>query len=184
MREDILLIKQLRSGNKLVFKQMFEQYYYPLRGFSGKFISDEGACDDIVQEAFLGLWNKRKEIQNGNAVKGYLYSSVRNACLNYLRHENVKKKFEQLEQDPYAGSEIEDAFLVEEVHAEIYKSIKELPPQSRRVVLLSVDGLANPEIAEEMEVSVNTVKTLKKRAYQALRSKLKGVHWIMLLLLS
>ena len=184
MENDHLLIRQLREGNRLVFKKLFEHYYNPLRGFSGKFVDDSAACDDLVQEAFVGLWNKREQISDGRAIKSYLYSTVRNACLNYLRHEKVKTKNQDdilaLSSDWY----FEDSSIEEEVHAEIYEAIKDLSPQSRRVVVLSMNGLSNPEIAEELDVSLNTIKTLKKRAYQSLRERLKGMHWVLLLLLT
>lgn len=184
MVDDKLLIKQLSEGNRLVFKRIFEDYYRPLCGFSRKFIPDSDVCDDIVQESFLGLWNKRTEISSFNVIKSYLYTSVRNACLNHLRHQNVKDKSEAevmaLSSDWY----MEDSIVEEEVHSEIYEAIKDLSPQSRKVVVMTMNGLTNPEIAADLGVSVNTVKTLKKRGYQFLRERLKGIHWILLLLLS
>ena len=184
MVDDKLLIKQLAEGNRLVFKRIFEDYYRPLCGFSKKFIADTDVCDDIVQESFVGLWNKRQEISSFNAIKSYLYSSVRNACLNYLRHQNVRDKSESeilaLSSDWY----LEDSIVEEEVHSEIYEAIKDLSPQSRKVIVMTMNGLTNPEIAADMEVSVNTVKTLKQRGYKFLRGRLKGIHWVLLLLLA
>lgn len=183
MENDLLLIKQLSEGNRSVFKRIFEDYYRPLCGFSRKFIDDNDICDDLVQEAFLELWHKRKEISNFKAIKSYLYSSVRNASLNYLRHELVKNKNETeilaLSSDWY----YEDSIIEEEVNSEIYEAIKELSPQSRKVIVMTMNGLTNPEIAAELEISINTVKTLKKRCYKFLRDRLKGIHWVLLLLL-
>ena len=182
--ENQLLLKQLSEGNRIVFKKIFEEYYRPLCGFSKRFIVDAEICDDLVQESFLGLWNKRNEIESYGAIKSYLYSSVRNACLNYLRHEGVKQKNEEdiksLSSDWYA----EDSILEEEVHSQIYEAIKELPPQSRKVIIMTMNGLTNPEMAEELGVSVNTINTIKQRGYTFLRSKLKGIHWVLLLLLA
>jgi RNA polymerase sigma factor, sigma-70 family/RNA polymerase sigma-70 factor, Bacteroides expansion family 1 len=182
--ENQLLLKQLSQGNRVVFKKIFEEYYRPLCGFSRNFIPDAEVCDDLVQESFLGLWNKRSDIESYTAIKSYLYSSVRNACLNYLRHQDVKQKSQEdikvLSSDWYA----EDSIVEEEVHSHIYEAIKELSPQSRKIILMTMNGLTNPEMAEELNVSVNTVKTLKKRAYEFLRGKLKGIHWVLLLLLA
>ncbi|PCH70172.1 MAG: RNA polymerase subunit sigma-24 [Bacteroidales bacterium] len=182
--ENELLLSQLEDGNRMVFKSIFEDYYRPLCGFSRKFIDDSDVCDDIVQESFLGLWNKRSEISSYNAIKSYLYSSVRNASLNHLRHMDVRNKNEEeikiLSSDWYS----EDSLIEEEVHAQIYEAIKDLSPQSRKVIIMTMNGLTNPEIASELNVSVNTIKTLKQRGYQFLRDRLKGIHWILLLLLS
>ena len=181
---DQILLKQLADGNRIVFKKIFEDYYRPLCGFSRRFIADPEICDDIVQESFLGLWNKRAEIEDFNAIKSFLYTSVRNACLNYLRHENVKHKNEEeikkLSSEWYA----EDLIVEEEVYSQVYEAIKELSPQARNTVIMTMNGLTNPEIAEELNISVNTVKTIKKRSYNFLRGKLKGVHWVLLLLLT
>ena len=87
-----LSLKQFQKGNRVLFKKYFEEYYRPLCGFANKFIQDMEASDDIVQEAFLGLWNNREDILDVKAIKNYLYSSVRNSCLNYLRHQKVKEK--------------------------------------------------------------------------------------------
>jgi RNA polymerase sigma-70 factor (ECF subfamily) len=184
MGENRLLIKQFNEGNRVIFKRIFEDHYRPLCGFSNKFIDDIDVCDDIVQEAFLGLWNHKEQIVDMRAIKSYLYSSVRNACLNYLRHENVKNK---READIIALSSewyFEDTIVEEEVYNQIYEAIKDLTPQGRKVVIMTMNGLTNPEIAADLDVSINTVKTLKKRAYEHLRTKLKGVHWLLLLLLT
>ena len=181
MENETLLINQFSEGNRLVFKRIFEDYYRPLCGFSKRFVADNDVCDDIVQESFLALWNKREEIYNLKIIKSYLYSSVRNACLNYLRHQSVKNKNEAnilaLSSDWY----YEDAIIEEEVYAEIYDAIKELSPQSRKVIIMTMNGLTNPEIAGELDISINTVKTLKKRCYKSLRNRLKGIHWVFLL---
>lgn len=184
MEDKTLLIKQFTEGNRFVFKSIFEDYYRPLCGFSKRFIADSDVCDDIVQESFLGLWNKREGILSFKAVKSYLYSSVRNACLNHLRHQNVRDKNETdilaLSSDWY----YEDSIVEEEVHAEIHEAIKDLSPQSRNVIVMTMNGVTNPEIASELNISINTVKTLKLRGYKFLRERLKGVHWVLLLLLA
>ncbi len=182
MENDIFLLKQLAKGNSIVFKRLFEAYYHPLHGFAKKFINNNDICNDIVQESFVGLWSKRKEISNPNAIKSYLYSSVRYASLNFLRNEEIKSRnCEQiliLSLDCY----YEDSLLEEEVHAQIYKAIKELSPQARKVIVLAMNGSKNAEIAEDLGISVNTVKTLKKRGYKFLRKSLKGISWIFLFL--
>lgn len=184
MEDNTLLLQQLGKGNRIVFKQLFEAYYHPLHGFAKKFISDSDVCNDIVQESFVGLWAKRKDISNSSAIKSYLYSSVRNASLNFLRNEEIKSRNQEqilaLSSDWY----YEDSLLEEEVHSQIYDAIKELSPQTRKVIVFAMNGSSNAEIAEELDISVNTVKTLKQRAYKFLRERLEGVHWILLLLLA
>lgn len=177
------LFKQFKSGNKQVYKSVFDQYFMALKGFAKRFIEDDDACDDIVQDAFVGLYNKRSEIKDIKAIKGYLYSGVRNGCLNYLRNNKIKGSHHENIQE-LSSSWYSENYIIEEVYAELYQAIKGLTRAQREVVVMSMNGLSNPEIAEELDVSVNTIKTLKKRAYSELRSKLKGIHWVLLLLLS
>ena len=65
----------------------------------------------------------------------------------------------------------------------LYVAIDQLPPQTRNVILLNLEGKTSPEVAEELGISVNTVKTIKLRAYRVLRERLKGIQWLLLLLL-
>ena len=77
----------------------------------------------------------------------------------------------------------EDFILENEIHEELYRALKDLPEQSRRVVVMTMHGLSNQEIASQLNISQNTVKTLKLKAYRVLRERLKNVHWFLLFLL-
>jgi len=180
---DSQIFEKFKRGDKYVYKNMFDQYFLALKGFSKRFVEDEAVCDDIVQDAFIGLYNKRSEIQDLKAVKSYLYTGVRNGCLNHLRNNMIKGEHHHAIKE-LSSPWYSENFIVEEVHAELYKAIKDLTDKQREIVLMSMNGLSNPEIAEELDVSINTIKTLKKRAYIELRTKLKGIHWVLLLLLA
>ena len=181
MQNDQLIFEKFKRGDKQVYKSIFDQYFMALKGFSKRFIENNDVCDDIVQDSFVGLYNKRKNLKDINAVKSYLYSGVRNGCLNYLRSEKIKsvhhEAIKELSSPWYSAN-----FIVEEVHAGLYAAIKDLTPKQREIVVMNMNGLSNPEIAEELNVSINTVKTLKKRAYEQLRVKLKGIHWVLIIL--
>lgn len=177
------VFNKFKKGDKQVYKNMFDKYFMALKGFAKRFVHDDAVCDDIVQDAFIGLYNKRAEIQNLNAVKSYLYSGVRNGCLNYLRNDKIKLTHHEHIQE-LSSPWYSENYIIEEVHAVLYKAIKDLTKAQREVVVMSMNGLSNSDIAEDLDVSINTVKTLKKRAYAELRSKLKGIHWVLLFLLS
>jgi RNA polymerase sigma-70 factor (ECF subfamily) len=137
-----------------------------------------------VQDAFIGLWERREELLSSDAIKSYLYSTVRNLSLNYLRREDMKKRNESnllaLSSDWY----FQDSLLKEEVHSQIYEEIKKLSPRSREIIILAMNGASNEDIASQLGISVNTVKTHKLRGYNVLRERLKGIHWLLLLLLT
>jgi len=167
-------------GKDKTFKIFFESFYPSLYLVAKKYIQEDEAALDIVQDAFVYFWEKRKEIPSANAAKSYLYKTVKNKCLNYLRDkkQNERIKSEDLESEIY----FRDAIIEEETYQIIHNVIKTLPAQTQRIIELSLDGLKNQEIADLLSISVNTVKTLKLRAFKSLREKLKD-HFLTLLVL-
>ncbi len=176
------IIKQFQKGNKLAFRQIFEEYYIGLRSFSFNYTGDELVGEDFVQDAFLLLWENKSSFEEEMAIKSYLFTTVRNKCLNFLRHEIVKSNNIGQLKELESSQTYRDYLLEEEVHTKVYDAIKDLSHQTRSVVVMSMNGLSNPEIAAELEISVNTVKTIKSRAYKTLREKLKGVSLLLFML--
>ena len=180
--EDVL-IKKFRAGNGVIFKEIFDRYYLPVKSYGFQYIEDDEIVEDFVQDAFLKVWEKRADFYVA-AIKSFLYMSVRNACLDYLRHQKVQRRNEP-ELILWLTEEGEEEFILEEeVHAMVYDAIKDLSERSRRVVILTMEGLSNPEIAKELGVSVNTVKTQKRKAYAFLREELKHLFIIFLVLMN
>lgn len=166
----------------MVFKEIFNRYYLPVKSYAFHFVEDDETIEDFVQDAFLKVWEKREDFYYVAAIKSFLYMSVKNACLDYLRHQKVQRRNEP-ELVMWLTEEGKEEFLLEEeVHAMVYDAIKDLSEQSRRVVIMTMEGASNLEIAKELHVSVNTVKTIKLRAYRVLRERLKGLQWLLLLL--
>ena len=168
-------------NDNTVMKRLFERFYLPLRSFAFRHVGDDSITEDFVQTAFLNLWERRENFRLVSAVKGFLYLNVRNACLNYLKRKRVEARHEQELAREMSEQESVDAALEEEVTALVYEALKELSEQVRRIVLQTMEGASNAEIAERLEISVNTVKTLKLRAYRILRERLKGVQWLLFL---
>jgi len=165
---------------KDTFKYLFDKYYSPLRAYASRYISDNSANDDIVQDVFTAFWKKAKDFNNEKAVKTYLFYSVRNACLNYLRKNNPSS----LEDNQIELPTVEDGIIEETVFMKVKEAIQELSEQEQVIINRWMNGLGNAEIAEDINVSINTIKTVKKRAYTKLREKLKGLEWVLVYLLS
>lgn len=166
-------IELIKSGDKNAFKEFFEVLFHPLCAFGYKYVSDHSAVEDMVQEAFTTFWEKRNDFDHPNTIKTFLYTSVRNKCLNHLKHQSIRSTNEdgliyQLESDHYYVSQV----VEEEAFSLLYNEIKHLPESSQKVMLLALKGLKNKEIAEELSISENTVKTQKKIAYSKLKRKL------------
>jgi RNA polymerase sigma-70 factor (ECF subfamily) len=172
------IILDFKSWKKDSFKAFFENFYPSLCLFANKYINDREASSDVVQEAFLYLWNRKDDVDSINSAKTYLFKYVKNRSLNYLRdHERRRKNlnFQELDSEIF----YRDNLIEEETYRIIYDAIKNLPPQGQKVIELSLDGLKNQEIADELSISINTVKTIKLRAFKAMREELKDNIFIL-----
>jgi RNA polymerase sigma factor (sigma-70 family) len=109
-----------------------------------------------------------------HVVKSFLYTTVRNSCLDVLKHRSVIQKFrDQLETEPIDDRDIENEMIRAEVLSELFEAITHLPQGCRQILEMSfLDGRKNQEISDELGISINTVKTQKQRALQLLRLKL------------
>jgi len=164
--------------NERVFQELFDMHFNALCAFGRRFVENE-TIEDIVQDVFISFWQNRKEFTNSNDAKSYLYKSVRNKCLNFIRDEIVRKK--RLQNSIVFTADIEEFVIEEEVFNQLYQEIKNLPNASQQVMLLALNGLKNEEIASELNISLNTVKTQKKIAYAKIKKRLGGIIFSILL---
>jgi RNA polymerase sigma-70 factor (ECF subfamily) len=164
--------------NKHSFEYLFKEYYQALCSFARQFIEDKDICEDAVQDAFAALWDIKDGFKEEKLVKYYLYNAVRNKCLNLIRHEKVKARYQKESVVPT----IDEAVIEAGVFAPVYKALKELTTQECNVMMGVMHGHTNQEIADDLKVSVNTIKTLRQRAYKTLRERLKGLQWLVVIL--
>ncbi len=167
------IIKHIKRGDKKAFREVFDSYFFSLTAFGFKYVPDQAAVEDMVQEAFISFWEKRRDFDHLNALKSFLYTSVRNKCLNYLKHQSVLKKHEdalvyELESDHQHSRQV----IEEETFNQLLTEIRALPESASEIMVLALNGLKNQEIADELNISINTVKTQKKIAYSKLKEKL------------
>lgn len=163
------------NPSTLLPEELFRRYYTRLCHFAFQLLEEKDLAEDIVQDAFLAFWNAQSRISdNPVAIKNYLYSSVRNACYNHHRQAKVQERYLQL----HNGDELEEpqvlhAMIRAEVMNEIYLAIQTLPGSCQHIFRLGyLEGLSNPKIAETLGISINTVKTQKRRALKVLRTSL------------
>lgn len=177
---DSKLIGQIKAGDSRALKIFFESFYPSVCVYTIKFIKQQDVAEDIVQEAFLKFWKSKGKFNNIKSAKAFIYTSAKNACINYLK----QKKFrDNINKNELAENNISYELIVEEeTYRILYEAIKSLPPRMQEIITISLHGNKNNEIAEQLGISVNTVKTLKKNAYKELRAKLKGQVFILFLL--
>lgn len=174
------IIGKLNKRNPKALKDFFLEFYPSLCVFIKKYIPESDVVEDIAQEAFLVYWENQNQFEDINVLKGFLYRTAKNKCLNHLKLKGLRNN---LLKNNYKTEEyIYELVLEEETYNIIHKAIEKLPPQSRRIIKLSMKGYNNPQIAEELNISFNTIKTLKRNAYKMLRENLRGQVSILFLL--
>lgn len=128
-------------------------------------------AEDLVENTFMKAWQAIQDGKNPDNFKSYMYLLVRNECIDFLRK---KKIIADVSEIPDVGEETIDT---SERDARIWKAIDELPEKCREIFLMSKrDGFSNEEIAEELDISIKTVKNQMTKAYSRLRESLSSGH--------
>ena len=160
------------SGSQ--FENLFRSEYKGMLLFALRFVKEEEAAKEIVQEAFISLWERRESIDPERQVKSYLSTSVRNRCLNYLRdNKRFNGTLLTLENlNPAPSTEEHDRLELNELSIQIYNAIAELPEKCREVFQLNrFENMKYQEIANHLQISVKTVETQMSKALAHLRKK-------------
>lgn len=163
------------------FKYLYDTYYASLcryaRHFVGGFMDEE----DVVQEIFVKLWEREGNFENMKALSAYLYRSVHNACLVFIRDQKEFREEKLIgklgEVMEFNSPDNEQLLIEEEYYRQIFVVLNSLPEERRVIVEMTMEGIKNEDIARQLRISVNTVKTLKKKAYVSLRERLSKDVW-------
>ena len=173
------LITELREGREKAFTQVFRMYYGPLLNYAGRILKDVELANDVVQECFCRLYERRKEIKRCFQVRPYLYRSVYNSCIDAIKHQKVENNYINQELLDFYFSKVvetpeaEQALLDEDLKGAIQDAINKLPERCREIFVLSkVDGLSNKQIAEQLNISMKTVEAQMTTAFVRLRKEL------------
>ena len=159
--------------NSQGFKRFFELYFEPVYRFVRKYTEEDAIARDITQDTFIRLYERRRDFDVPEKAKSFIYITARNLC-QYQQTQSVSEA-----KDPDFLHEI----TYQETLRILHQAIDTLPPQTRKIILLGLNGKNNNEIAEALNISVNTVKSLKKSAYTSLRGQLKDPMLFLLFLL-
>ena len=172
------LFDRVKFGDQKALESMFSIYFPRLNDFARKVIKDEFISQDIVQEVFLKVWEKKTEIESIN-LEAYLFRLVRNRCIDYIKHLKVvnnqiheiqiSSKYEELYRIDFIGNE-PYVLIEKELKTKIDETIQSLPDRCREVFILSrMNGLKNKEIAEKLNISIKNVERHLSRAIQSFR---------------
>ena len=173
---DLELFVLLKEGNQSAFSELYNRYKQALYFHACRSIKNTDESRDIVQEVFTALWTKRESLVIPKSVDAYLYGSIRNRILNFIAHQKVVSKYADsidayLEQ---AESTTEELLSAKELTHILQKEISLLPEKMREVFELSRNHeLSYKQIAEQLNISDQSVKKQVHRALKILRLKIK-----------
>ncbi len=169
-------INAIQKGNQEAFKIVYELYYNQLFNYALSFVHQNEMGEELVQEAFLMIWDRRKMLTSDFNVKAYLFKSIHNQALNYIRHNKIvnnhadevynigSKSVQFKEPNPFLGDALK-------------KAIETLPARTKLIFVMSrVDGLRHREIGEELSISEKTVEVQVRKARIMLQKKMKHYY--------
>jgi len=158
------------------FETAFADLYGPLCNFAFTYVKDLEVCEDIVQEVFTRIWERRKDLLLTDSIRFYLFTAVRNNCISHLRHEKSSgaRAWVDGDEDSYPvipAKEINDKTDYQQL---LQEAINELPGKCREIFVLSrISNLKYKEIAEVLGISVKTVENQVGKALRHMRGFLK-----------
>jgi RNA polymerase sigma-70 factor (family 1) len=171
--------------DEAAFHWLYDEYYKSLVAYAMRFIGIQERGEDIVQEVFVHIYNTRQQFESFLSLRNYLFRSVRNHCLDDLRHRSVVESYnESVVSQGEATTEDDEAdSFREEFYRRMFRLIDSMPPRQRSVFVEAMKGKTNKEIADKLGVSIDTVKTQKKRGMKLLRDKLSQSEFVVAVLL-
>lgn len=178
------LIVRLKNGDQTAFELLFHFYYPGLVMYSKQFTTDRIEAEEIVQDFFVRFWQKRQQLIPTDTLKSYLFLSVKNGSLNFLKHKKIEEKYiramselsnQHLVFDP-------DLYIASELQGKIKEAIDLLPEKCREIFIMSrLRGIKNEDIATELNLSKRTVETQISKALKVMKVELKDYVGLLVL---
>lgn len=179
------IIRSLAPKGVVAFEQLFKMHFRGLHAYAYTIVKDDAVAEDIVQNVFFKVWEKRELLEIESSHKAYLYKAVYHDSLNYLKHKKVKAAH-VMHVVRNSNDKVENTsgkVLTTELKERIHVALNELPEQCRTVFQMSrFEGLKYQEIADEMGLSIKTIENQMGKALKLLRLKL--VEFLPLIVLS
>ncbi len=187
------IITQIKNGDEQAFEQIYKEYYARLFHYLKGYLKESEEIKDVIQNTFIALWNNKSSLTEDTRIYSWLFTVVRNQCLNYIRDKETRIKFqsaielhesEKLRwQSHTLHSSIPESITLSEITKLIDDAVREMPDGCRKVFVLSrYDGLSNKEIGLQLNISPKTVENQITKALKILRSKFNDYHYFLLCL--
>ncbi|ADV42134.1 RNA polymerase sigma-70 factor [Bacteroides helcogenes] len=172
---DFLFARIVFQDDEVAFKKLFFDFFAPLCLFASRYIEEKEACEDVVQNVFFHLWHSRKHLQINASVRNFLLTSVRNACIDYLRKQKLEIRYRaSLPMEETDDRDADTLLAMSELKERLEQALSRLPENVRHAFQLSrFEEKTYAAIAEDMGISIKTVEAYISKALKLLRVELK-----------
>ncbi len=160
-----------RRGEERAYDQLFRENFGPLCFFASRIIGDEKLAEDIVQDCFINLWNRRKGLEHVQSIRSYLYTSVRYRCIDHKRTNRLStaglpEELLQADGDPDA----EALLIMAETVRNLYQLLEAIPARMREVIkLYYLEGKSYKEIGNLLQTDPETIRNQRFKALKMIR---------------
>ena len=179
------IVRSLAPVGEAAFEKLFKTHFRSLHAYAISILKDEAVGEEIVQNVFYKLWEKRETVEFEVSPKAYLYRAVYHDCLNYIKHIKVRTAH-AMHVVQHTNGQVENTsgkLLQGELRDRIHEAMNQLPEQCRTIFQMSrFEGMKYHEIAQEMGLSVKTIENQMGKALRLMRQKL--VEFLSLLIVS
>ena len=183
--DDKELVALLKSGDKRAYQLLFEKYASKIYHFSLSYLANEADSEELVQDVFLKLWEKRAALDETQNIKAYVFKIAINSIYDFIRRKNIKNAFNDFVKnraETNTSNNTWETVVLNELQLLLDELISKMPEQRRKIFHLSkINGLTNDEIAEKLNLSKRTVENQLYRAILFLKSNLKNQSLTLLL---
>lgn len=182
---DMELIERIRKGDEKAFESLFRSYYKSLCFFSYKMVKDTVVAEEIVQDIFYHIWEKRDILDFNTSVKSYLFKSCQNNSLKHLRHQKIVSGYEEkVKSGDTENYDLQENYAeIGEIVGIIAQTLSQVPEKTREIFQLNRnEGLKYQEIADSLQISVKTVEAHMSSVLKIFRENLKEYLTILLFL--
>jgi len=187
------IVKNRQSHNDNAFEQIYLQHYARMKRFAKEYVPFEEDAENILQDVFLDFWEKREVLLTYSNLIAYLFTAIRNRCVNLLKRKMLEQDVSNRMQEEYVRTlqinleSLEfmsaELFQQNDIQKQINDAIEALPPKCRRIFIMSkIEGKKQKDIAVELNISIHAIETQMGIAYKKLRENLKEFYPLFLFL--
>lgn len=173
--KDLFILEGLKHREKVVFDYIFNYYYSSLCAFSMQYIDNRNSVEDLVQDFFVYLWIEAPQLKIKSSLKSYLFTAIKNRCLDYQKHHKIAEKYRNfmLYSTEKNENSTDHYFAESELRQAIQACLGKLPPRCREIFEYSrLDILSNQEISDKLGISKRTVELQISNALKLFRKEL------------